>query len=488
MPRKQPLRQAILSILSTYYDFSRKEIGAAAGIPQKAVSQYLRQRGSLRDETFERLVAALKCPPGALPIATACVEALDSLEEAGDLTAEEKAEIADSVLRVSRRVRQGLTEAARHSRLASAAEIPEAQSVAYDRQRAAKLFKRLEGLPEEARPAAVEMVEDLRSWALCERVCEASVREASRSLERAAAWAHLARQIAERVQGPEEWRHRLRGYAAAHVANVLRVSGDLVSAEAALEEAKRWWQAGSDPAGALDPGRLLDLEASLRRDQRRLPEALALLDEAAAVGRNPERALLKKGYTLEVMGEYEQAAETLLRAAPLVSRKGDARLEKILSGNLALIYCHLGRFAEAAEIADRVRAAALESGDEIEALRMTWTQGRIAAGLGRSEEARGLLARARREFAVRGMRYDAALALLEESILLLDEGRAAEVKDLCRELALVFDSRGVHREALAALRLFLDAVEREEATAEQARRILGFLFRARHDPGLRFPS
>jgi hypothetical protein len=36
------------------------------------------------------------------------------------------------------------------------------------------------------------------------------------------------------------------------------------------------------------------------------------------------------------------------------------------------------------ESVDRVRAAALETGDEIEALRMAWTQGRIAAGLGRA--------------------------------------------------------------------------------------------------------
>lgn len=198
--------------------------------------------------------------------------------------------------------------------------------------------------------------------------------------------------------------------------------------------------------------------------------------------------MLKKGYTLEVMGEYERAVETLLQAAPLVSRKGDSRLEKILSGNLALIYCHLGRFAEAAEMADRVRAAALESGDEIEALRMTWTQGRIAAGLGRAEEARGLLTRARREFAARGMEYDAALALLEESALLLNEGRAAEVKALSRELTAVFESKGVHRETQAALRLFQEAAEQEHATAELARRILGYLFRARQDPGLGFPS
>jgi transcriptional regulator with XRE-family HTH domain len=366
--------------------------------------------------------------------------------------------------------------------------LPEAVPQAEDRQRAAELFERLEGLPQEACLAIVQVAEECWSWALCERVCETSVREASRDVERASAWAHLARQIAERVQGPEEWRHRIQGYAAAHVANAMRVAGNLVSAEATLEQAKRLWRAGSDPDGLLDPGRLLDLEASLRRDQRRLPEALALLDEAVAVGRSPERVLLKKGYTLEVMGEYEQAVETLLRAAPRVLQRGDRRLESILAGNLALNYCHLGRFAEAALLADRVRAAAAETGDEIEALRMIWIQGRIAAGLGQSVEALSLLAQARQGFAARGMGFDAALALLEEAALLLDEGRTAEVKALAGELAVVFGSKGVHREALAALRLFQEAAEQESATANLARRVLGFLFRARHDPGLRFSS
>jgi hypothetical protein len=84
------------------------------------------------------------------------------------------------------------------------------------------------------------------------------------------------------------------------------------------------------------------------------------------------------------------------------------------------------------------------------------------------------------------MGYDAALALLEESALLLGQGRTAEVKELARELIAVFESRGVHREALAALRLFHQAVDREEATATLTRRVLYFLFRARHDRGLQF--
>jgi tetratricopeptide (TPR) repeat protein len=334
----------------------------------------------------------------------------------------------------------------------------------------------------------VRVAEEFQSWALCERVCAVSTGEASRNVERAAAWARLAEEIADRVRGPEPWRNRLQGYALAHSANVLRVAGDLKASETAFERAWRLWQAGSDPEGVLDPGRLLDLEASLRRDQRRLGEALSLLDQAAAVGRNPERALVNKGFALEVLGEYERAVETLLQAEPLVRRGGDSRLLYMLRFNLAVNYCHLDRYREAAELLEEVRDLVLERGDENEILRVKWLEGRIAAGLGRSGEARKLLGEVRRAFGLRGMSYDVALALLEEAVLLLEEGLSVEVKALAGELAQVFKHKGVHREALATLRLFHEAAEHEEATAGLAWRVLRFLFRARYDQGLRFES
>jgi tetratricopeptide (TPR) repeat protein len=485
MARKLTSRQLLVSMLALWRDLSHKEIGAAAGIPGKQVSLHLR-RGELSDKDFEKLLGALSCPPAAVPIVTACLEALEGVEREVVLTAEERAEIEGAALGAARRCREGLTEAAVRSRAVPAEGYPQAHEIVPARQRAGELLVRLKDLPEGERLALVRWADEYQGWALCERVCEASVREASRNVERAAAWATLAQEIACRVRGPAQWRQRVEGYAAAHAANVLRVSGELPAAETLFEQARCSWQEGSDPAGVLDPGRLPDLEASLRRSQRRLDEALALLDEAVAMGRHPERALIKKSLTLELLGEYERAIETLLRAAPLVERQADRQLENVVYCNLAANYCHVGRFAEASDLASTVRGMAVEMGDELGVLRLTWIQGRIAAGQGRLGEARILLAQARREFAARSMDYDAALALLEEAALLLDAGGAAEVKVLARELAGVFESKGVHREALAALRLFQEAAEREEATAELARRVLGHLFRARYDQGLRF--
>jgi transcriptional regulator with XRE-family HTH domain len=141
--------------------------------------------------------------------------------------------------------------------------LPDRPPRAEDRQRAAELFKRLEDLSPEARLAVVRVAEEYQSWALCELVCHTSQREASRDVEGAAAWARLGQEIAERVRGPEGWRKRVQGFAAAHVANALGAAGKLQAAADLFTEAWRLWHAGSDPDALLDPERLLDLEASL---------------------------------------------------------------------------------------------------------------------------------------------------------------------------------------------------------------------------------
>ena len=92
----------------------------------------------------------------------------------------------------------------------------------------------------------------------------------------------------------------------------------------------------------------------------------------------------------------------------------------------------------------------------------------------------------REKFAARGIAYDAALATLELAALYLEQRRTWEVKTLARQMAPIFHAQGVHREALAALRLFCEAAEKEAATVELALRVTEYLYRARHNPLLRF--
>ena len=425
---------------------------------------------------------------------------LDTLRrqaQGADLTVQEGEEIlryAGMLRRQRRRAGLGSTELfedleslgsrvhERLLRLPLAGRPPRAE----DREKAEELWAQVKDLPEDQQLAIVRVGREFQNWALAVRCCDESVTQASRQLERAASLARLAQEIAERVPGPEGWRDRIWGYSAAHASNVSRVAGDLVLARAGLEEAKQRWLAGSDPEGLLDPGRLLDLEASQCRDERDFDQAISLLDDAFEVSHCQGRILIKKGSTLAVMGEYERALATFLQAEPLVERQGDPRQQYMLRFNTAVCYTHLDRFTEAAGLLRQVHEAVEERDDKNEACRVTWLAGRIAAGQGRAEEARSLLGQARQGFAAREMWYDMALADLEIAPLLLAGNRTAEVQELARELVAAFEARNVHREALAALRLFQEAAEQEEATAELARRVLRYLFRARFDEGLRF--
>src|ERR1700681_1616671 len=491
MTDKLTFRQTLLQMLAVLFDLSFKEIGARCGMTQRNVSHHLRRprrRDDIKDDVFERLLSAIPCSPAAVSAVAECIGAVTALSASGDLTPAELAEIEEPARGARRLTREALSKAALRARAVPVEGYPEPHEVGPDRRQAEELFRRLPELSPPIRLAVVRVVDRYQTWALCERVCEASVRMASRDLESAAVWARVAQEAAARVRGPEWWQHRVQGFAGGFGANLVRVRGELKPAAADFAAAKRLWLSGADPLGLLDPGRMLELEASLLRDQRHFNEALALLDEAVAVGRSPERSLILKGITLEKLGEYERAIETLVQAEPLVERAGDPRLSYMLPFNLGVCYTHVGRYAEAVELAQRVCDLATAQGDEIEIFRVVWLRGRIQAGLGRRGEARKLLAQARQEFDQKNMSYDVALALLEEAILLLEEGRVAEVKLLAQELTKVFESKGVQREALEALRLFKEAAELETATPELARRVLRYLFRARHDQDLRFES
>ena len=214
---------------------------------------------------------------------------------------------------------------------------------------------------------------------------------------------------------------------------------------------------------------------------------MSCFDEALPVSRFPERALLMKGAALDYLGDFKQAIATYQKAEVYVDRGGEPRLKNILRFNRGNSLVQAACYDEAAGLVAEMRRNP-EGLGKIDLAKIPWLEGRIHAGLGHCEEALRLLGEARESFEAEGMFHNVALALLEEGAVLLEENRTQEVKALTRELPKVFASKGVHREALAALKVFQEAVEREAATADLARRILSFLFRARFDQGLHFES
>jgi tetratricopeptide (TPR) repeat protein len=262
--------------------------------------------------------------------------------------------------------------------------------------------------------------------------------------------------LAERISGEEAWRLRVQGFAWAHLGNARRVRGDLPTADQAFQKARKLWESGSDPLNLLERTRMLDLEASFRRDQGRFKEALKLLDqalEAEGVGEDRRKhVLIKKATVLEALGQFGRAIEVLSEAAGLVAKTGEARLLLALRFNMAVNHGFLGHYAAAEAMLPKIRQLAAARGDELDLLRVRWLEGRIAAGLGRRQEAVEALSRVREGFASREIAYDAALASLE----------------------------------LAALKLFCEAAEKNAVTLEMARRLVKYLLHAQSNPHLRF--
>jgi transcriptional regulator with XRE-family HTH domain len=323
------------------------------------------------------------------------------------------------------------------------------------------------------------------------QLCDASVRGAADDAAEALLLAQRALCVAELAPGDPRFRLRLQGNAWGFISNAQRVGSDIPAADRSFITTWRLWRAGAAaPGSVLAEWRLLDLEASLRRGQRQFSLALSLLDRAlrAAPAEAQGKILLNKAFALEQAGETEAALAVLGEAAPLVDPAREPRLQFGVLFNGVVLLCHLGRYDKGQRQLADLKKLADDLGNQLDILRVRWLSGRVAAGMGRRKEARTTFTEVQRELADRGSAYDAALVSLELTILALEEGRRTEVHRLAEEMLWVFGSRGVHREALAALSLFRQAVESQTASVDLAYSVLAFLERARHDTQLAFKA
>jgi tetratricopeptide (TPR) repeat protein len=366
------------------------------------------------------------------------------------------------------------------------------------RAAAPALWEQLKSVSSDLRKNLVQTAKRFRSWGLCEFLCQESVRLATSDVAMAVHLAELAVLISswlkEHQPAEELWLFQLRAFAWAHLGNARRVLGELPSAEDAFARSDEWWEAAASMGDVLKyEARMLDLMASLRTSQRRLPSALALLERALEVSEGGDKAqigrlLIKKAKIYEEMGDLGKAVTLLQEAEPFVEPERDPRLELCLRHNLLDTLSKAGRFQDAAALLPEVARLSESLGNPLDAVRLLWSRGRIAAGLGQAAEAIRLLKEVREEFSRRNISYDTALVNLELAALHAREGRTPEVKALAWETLPIFQAQDVPREAVAALAFFVQAAERETLTAELADQLVAFLRQARYTPGLWFAA
>jgi transcriptional regulator with XRE-family HTH domain len=352
------------------------------------------------------------------------------------------------------------------------------------------LAARLKPYSEAVRRDLVDGAPDYQHWGLAVVLCHESERAAAHDPREALKLAELALFVAERVPGPDAWRSRLQGWCTGFLANAERVGNEALAADATFVRAWDLWRAGEDEAGLLSEARLLDLESSLRADQRLFAEALRLHAEALAAARPDEIAhlLLNKACTLQEQGQHGSALLVLEQAAQAIDGERQPRLRCVLLFNQASNICRLGQAARAVPIVHEVRALAERLRNDVDLVRTLWLEGNVAAGLGHRQEALEALEQVRRDFEARTLPYDYALVSLDLALVYREEGRSMEIKALAGEILKIFEAQRVHREALAAVVLFRQAAEKEQITTDLVRRLQDYLSKARRNPELRFDA
>jgi tetratricopeptide (TPR) repeat protein len=326
----------------------------------------------------------------------------------------------------------------------------------------------------------------LQNWAFCQLLLKESLETVFEDAAKAINLAELAVRVALQLGEAYDphWVLDLRAKAYSYLGNAQKVLGELRSAETAFREAENYL-ARSMSGNMLIVAEVLHLKASLRHDQRRLEEALALVDQALSIYRESKEphgigvTLLKKAKILEESQDLPAAIQLLRGAVEEIDSTQEPRLHLYARYNLVLCLTLAGNFQEAEHLLPDIQNAFSERPKPLDSVRLRWAEGKIAFGMGRAGEAEEAFRSVQQEFLQRGMGYDAALVSLDLAILLAQERRTQELKQLAGELMRVFEARDVHREAVAALIMFQKACEEERLTAQLAGKIASLLKEAK---------
>lgn len=212
----------------------------------------------------------------------------------------------------------------------------------------------LEALPPAEQLRAAETDETFHTWGLCVHLIQQSrdtcLIDARRATDLAILAARIALALPKDTYHPE-WVQDLQARAFASLANALRVFGELEAADRAFADAERRFS-WLNPATEAE---LLILKSSLRREQRRYPEALEASAASLKICRDLDdrRGILSshllQAKAYEATEEWASACDVLRRAETEAGLADDPRLFSMVQANLVTCLVQAGLHAEAQE-------------------------------------------------------------------------------------------------------------------------------------------
>lgn len=340
---------------------------------------------------------------------------------------------------------------------------------------------------------ALHEMDDVPSWPLVEALIrlshDARYRDPGEMLELAFLAEFASRHLDPELYSPGHIAD-LRIRALAEYANAYRVNEDFDAAEEKFADAARLYdQRSGDP---LVMARVLDLLASLRNSQRRLPEAIDFLDTAHGLYQEcgerhlAGRALIKQGINIHYDGRPREAVKLLRQGIAMLDPERDPQLAVSSQENLLYSLVDAGKLKEARRLLLESGLRRKLAGEPVNLLKLRGVEGKISAGLGSLDQAEATFEEVRRGFLDRGMEYDAALLGLELMQVWLRQGRSAEVREMAEEVLDTFEELKVKLEAQRAVRFLESACRQELATPILVQKVVSFLRRLEWTPGLQF--
>lgn len=355
--------------------------------------------------------------------------------------------------------------------------------LAVSEHRAPDLWRELEEGPLSGADDLDEKVRRLRddprwpTWGLVAWLARRSLETARVDAAEAIDWGDLAAAAAARLPdddpAPAEWSSELRAFALAALGNALRVAGDREDAEEAFDSARDALDAHEEPADFLPfRAQVLTLEAALRRDQRRFPDALELLDRAwdawdTVVLAPPElraRVPWEGGRICETLGDLEGASASYYRTLELLESGADPAFRLAVERRYLEVLVRLGRMEDAADRVPAVHDLLEAVGTPVDRLWVTWVEAAIHEILEEDPDlAETLLREVMDGFCERKMPYEGALAALDLARLLLTQGCPGEVRELTLRVKPIFEALEPSSEVHEAIRSHLDRRVGDEA-------------------------
>lgn len=356
---------------------------------------------------------------------------------------------------------------------------------------AAEDFRRLMALDAPRRVARVVRSRTrYRSSALVRLLIAESRRSIYADHQTAYHLADLAFHVADRLTGAEI-SQGLVPLCLAEMANALRVKPDSRGARELFDRSRALTQLAnlSDPSVI---ARIDHLEGAFCLSLRRFPESEQLLDRAKILYRlvGASADIAKIEITLSLLflesGQAFRALQVLRELLRSPAARADQRLYLWARINMARAFLETKDLREAKKVLDQDEPRHALMGEPLAHLRYAWIRGRIATSERDLEAAKEHFSSVRQGFIAAGEGYDAALVSLDLALACLQMGKPEIVRRLTEEMLPIFTSQNIHREALAALRLFQEAVQQEFLTEALVQDLRSYLQAARYQPEVRF--